>query len=140
MSAGIRDYKNVIIPIPAGPGGHEMPATFAHFAIAALTTAYQDEQLQYEAKVFRINLANRIRQNMTAVDLTFVERMLIVQLVNNITQIPVIFQRFVELLERCDIPAACNFPFEVPVQTKVENGVELISTDEVSSNTQDTTQ
>lgn len=124
LSAAVLDFNNMAMPI-TGPTGKEMPATFAQFAVAGLNTAYAGENLSYSDKTFRFNLAKRILSNMTAVDLSFIERMLIIELVNNVTQIPVVFQRFVELLEKCDIPAAGQVEPIQPVQVN-DNAVTLL--------------
>lgn len=112
MSAGIPDYSGRPLSLPDVPGQPTRPATFAHFAQLALNSAYEGEELAYEAKAYRSNLCDRIKSNMTAVNLTFVDRMLICELVNRIAKTPLIFQRFVEHLQKTDVPVHVG-PIEV---------------------------
>lgn len=104
FSAAVLDHNNQAMQIPSKTGVGEL-ATFSHFAINALSSAYEGESITYEAKAYRIDLAKRIRLCATAVDLTFIDRVLLIDLLNRTTQSPTIFQRFIELLEACNIPS-----------------------------------
>lgn len=105
LSASILDYTGRPLTLPETPGQATKNATFSHFALSALNSAYEGEDLTYDAKAYRSNLCEKINFNVTAVNLNFVDRMLICELVNRISKAPLIFQRFVEHLEKTDIPA-----------------------------------
>lgn len=104
FSAAVLDHNNQAMQIPSKTGQIEL-ATFSHFAINALSNAYEGETITYEAKAYRIDLAKRIRLCGTAVDLTFIDRVLLIDLLNRTTQSPIIFQRFIEMLEASHIPS-----------------------------------
>jgi len=112
MSAPIRSMDGKPLALPMEPGQTvQRSATFSHFSISALGSAYEGEDMTYEVKSFRLNLIEKINANVTAVNLNFVEKMLICQLVDRITKAPLIFQRFVEHFENVGIPA--RMPIQV---------------------------
>lgn len=133
MSAAIPDYSGRPLMLPDNPGQPSRPATFSHFAQLALNSAYEGEDLTYEAKAYRSNLCDKIKFNMTAVNLNFVDRMLICELVNRVAKTPLIFQRFVEHLERTDIPAVM-----APVEPLPPVEVPPTSTERVEQSPTDT--
>lgn len=118
MSAAIPDYSGRPLMLPENTGQPSRPATFSHFAQLALNSAYEGEDLAYEAKAYRSNLCDKIKFNPTAVNLNFVDRMLICELVNRVAKTPLIFQRFVEHLEKNDIPAIMA-PVESPPPVEI---------------------
>lgn len=105
FSAPILDHNNIALQLPSARSGGSEVATFSHFALSALASAYEGETTSYEAKAYRIDLAKRIGRCVTAVDLTFIDRVLLIELVNRISQSPIIFQRFIEFLEASNMPA-----------------------------------
>lgn len=118
FSAPILDHNNIAMQIPSPRTGAAEIATFSHFALSALSNAYEGETITYEAKAYRIDLAKRIRGCVTAVNLTFIDRVLLTELLNRITQSPIIFQRFIEFLESSHIPALVS-PAPEPVADNV---------------------
>jgi len=104
LSASILDFSNRPLQLPTQQNQATPVATFSHFSLLALMNAYEGEILSYEAKAYRIDLAKRIKSNPTATNLTFIDRMLITELVNRVSQAPIIFQRFIEFFERTDVP------------------------------------
>lgn len=119
MSAAILDYTGRPLTLPETPGQPARRATYSHFALSALNSAYDGEDLTYEAKAYRSNLCDKINFNVTAVNLNFVDRMLICDLVNRVVKAPLIFQRFVEHLEKTDIPAVIA-PAALPIEKPIE--------------------
>jgi len=115
LSAGILDFSNRVLQLPSQSGTATGSATFSYFSLMALMNAYEGETLTYEAKAYRIDLAKRISSNPTAVNLTFIDRMLIVELVNRISQAPIVFQRFVELFEKTEIPVVQTPVVRIPL-------------------------
>jgi hypothetical protein len=128
MSASIRGMDGKPLALPNEPGQTiQRPATFSHFAISALGSAYEGEDLTFETKMFRLELIEKINANVTAVNLNFVEKMLICQLVDRITKAPLIFKRFVEQFENVGIPTPVHVAAELPAVLQTTESVEELA-------------
>jgi len=79
--------------------GTERTATFKSFAVSALNSTYEGENLVYEAKYFRSRLARRINESTEAIDIEFIEAVLIVELVSRVTKSNTIIDNFSTLFD-----------------------------------------
>jgi hypothetical protein len=77
--------------------GTDNVANYRFYAVQALASAYENESVPYEAKLFRTALAQKIGSVNEPVAVSFVEAMLITELVGRMAPLPIVVTRFTEL-------------------------------------------
>lgn len=76
--------------------GSDNVANYRFYAVQALASAYENESVPYEAKLFRTALAQKIGSVNEPVAVSFVEAMLITELVGRMAPLPIVVTRFTE--------------------------------------------
>jgi hypothetical protein len=84
-------------------------ARYKDFAISSLIAAYEGETLSYEAKFFRVILAEKLKPE-GPVFLSFAEAMLIVELVSRFIPSPIITTRYMDMFDFTPDPVVEETP------------------------------